>query len=71
VITVISGANEGSFPLGGRTVAFARQQLGPVYNIPADATATLNGRAASNDTVLRDGDELQFARTTAEKGSED
>lgn len=68
MITVISGANEQDFPLAGRSVEFVRSQLGPVYNIPADAVATVNGRAADGGFTLRDGDELVFARTAAEKG---
>lgn len=69
MITVISGANEQDFPLAGRTVDFVRQQLGPVYNISADAKATVNGTAAAGGQTLYDGDELVFARTQAEKGA--
>lgn len=68
MVTVITGANEQELPLGGRTVGFARQQLAPIFNIAGDAVPTVNGLSATNDTVLSDGDELQFARAAAEKG---
>jgi len=68
VVNVISGANENELPLGGRTVGFARQNLGAIYNIAAGATATVNTREVGDDYVLSDGDDLVFASRQAEKG---
>jgi len=69
MVTIVAGANSNSLEgLEGKTVAEIRAAFSGVYNIPADAAATLNGSAASEADVLRAGDELVFARETAQKG---
>lgn len=68
-VQVISGANDGNFPLAGKTIAEARGQLGAALNISGDAVATLNDERATATDVLADGDVLTFARATAEKGA--
>jgi len=67
---VIHGANStGEQPeLAGKTVAQVRCDFKSVYNIPDEATATVNGRAATATTVLRAGDELVFAKPAGQKG---
>lgn len=39
-----------------------------VYNIPQNATATVNGKTASGNTELHDGDEVAFTKPTGQKG---
>lgn len=68
MVTVISGANESDLPLEGKTVAEARQALGPIYNISPEATAQVNAREVDGSYALRGGDELTFVTRTAEKG---
>lgn len=67
-VQVTSGANDGNFPLEGNTVAQLRQKLGAALNIAADASATINGIRATDTSIAYDGDEVVFARATAEKG---
>lgn len=69
MVTIVAGANKNSLEgLEGKTVGAIRAAFSGVYNIPSDAAATLNGQAAADGDVLRDGDELVFARETAQKG---
>lgn len=68
-VQVISGANDGNFPLEGKTVAEARTMLGAALNIAADAIATLNDERADGGDELQSDDVLTFARATAEKGA--
>lgn len=69
MVTVQSGAIANDLDgLAGRTVCDVRTNLANIFNIAADAVATLNGRRADSDTVLEDGDVLSFGRPLAQKG---
>ena len=68
MVTVISGANEATAELAGQSVAQVRAAFAGPLNIAAGARATVNGQAADEATLLRDGDQINFTKQTAEKG---
>jgi len=55
-------------PVGGRTVAQVRARFGAHFDIDPTAEAVVDGRPASEDTVLRTGQMLTFTRAGGEKG---
>ena len=69
-VTLVSGPNRGSLRVNdGTTVADLRSRFSGAYEIAAQATVTVNGVIATNDTVVVDGDVVVFAKTTGEKGN--
>lgn len=69
LVTVTSGANSNDLEgLAGKTVGEIRSAFSGIYNIAADAVATLNGARVSDDHILNEGDELSFSKTVAQKG---
>lgn len=44
----------------GRTVGQIRSVFGPIFGLPKNATATLNGRRASDSERPKDGDTVAF-----------
>lgn len=68
MVTVISGANEANAELAGQTVGQVRESFAGPLNIAAGARATVNGLTADEGTILRDGDQVNFTKQTAEKG---
>lgn len=69
MVTVTAGANTNDLEgLEGQTVGAVRAAFGGVFNISAGSAAKINGRSASDSTVLRSGDDLVFAAPTASKG---
>ena len=69
MVTVTAGANSEPFPgLVGKSVGEIRSAFATLYNIAPDASATLNGRAADESEILRENDNLVFAKSTAQKG---
>ena len=69
MVTVVAGADSQPLEgLAGKTVAAVREAFASLYNIASDATATINGRTARESDVLSEGDNLAFAKPTAQKG---
>lgn len=67
-VRVVHGANEGRYPAEGRTVGQVAHSLREVFNLPADASALVNGTEVTRDHVLADGSNLEFVRTWGQKG---
>jgi hypothetical protein len=67
-VTVISGAYVQSLPLANQTVSNVRQLLQASFNIGPQALALINGRPVTGETVLRQGDMLEFVHHAGEKG---
>lgn len=70
MIKVMCGIN--SYPTDkvvGMTVGQIREKFKTVLNIPSDARAIVDGKAANSDTVVHDGQELEYVKETGEKGS--
>lgn len=40
------------------------------FNIPSNASFTVNGNDVDGDTVLKDGDTLEIVKTSGKKGNE-
>ena len=67
---VIYGVNELDLELAGKTVSEVWKALEQVFNIPRDATITLNGARVDDDTIVGASDELEFQKAAGVKGRE-
>ena len=67
-VEVIHGVFAHSLPLSGMTIGQARSELMERMNIPDDAIAVLDGAEASEDTVLGEGQVLNFVKYAGERG---
>jgi len=59
--------------LDGKTIGYAREKLGPVFNLRGNEQAEVNRdgccwEVQNDNFVLRDGDELRFSADAGEKG---
>lgn len=59
-------ANPG--PYVGRTVAEVRDQLGKVWQVPADASAFKGKTRLEDNYVIQEHDNIEFHRRQGEKG---
>ena len=67
-VQVIHGVYAHSLPLAGMTVRQARTELEERMNIDPEAVAVVDGTEATEDTVLREGQVLNFLTPAGEKG---
>jgi hypothetical protein len=67
-VQVIHGVYAHSLPLAGMTVRQARTELEERMNIDPEAVAVVDGSEAEEDTVLREGQVLNFLTPAGEKG---
>ena len=67
-VDVIHGVYAHSLPLAGMTVRQARLELEDRMNIAPEAVAVVDGVEAGEDTVLRQGQVLNFLTPAGEKG---
>lgn len=67
-VEVVHSVYAHSLPLAGMTVRQARDELEDRMNIDPEAAAVVDGREASADTVLCEGQVLTFVRDSGEKG---
>jgi excisionase family DNA binding protein len=65
---VTHGANEGFFPVAGKSVAAVRRGLATAFGIPDDALPIIGGRVVGPDHRLTPGEELLFAKEIGRKG---
>lgn len=71
MVSVFFGSIGGELDgLAGQSVGQIRSSFSSLYNKPEvlDAGAQLNGRSVDNQATVSDDDELQFVKTTAQKG---
>lgn len=68
IATVTHGINNEQLPVAGLTVAQIRDQLGDRFDIDPDSDAFIQGNPVDDQTVLRTGQTLTFARKGGEKG---
>jgi hypothetical protein len=52
----------------GMSIADIRAEYGDLLNVPADASASVNGKAKSEDYELKAKDQLIFSRPVGQKG---
>jgi hypothetical protein len=67
-VDVIHGVYAHSLPLAGMTVRQARLELEDRMNIDPEAVAVIDGVEAVENTVLRQGQVLNFVSPAGEKG---
>ena len=67
-VRVVHGANEGYFPVEGKTVKQVAHGLREVFNIPEGASAFVAGKEVADDHLLADGCDLEFIRMWGFKG---
>ena len=67
-VDVIHGVYAHSLPLAGMTVRQARLELEDRMNIAPEAVAVVDGVEAGEDTVLRQGQVVNFLTPAGEKG---
>ena len=65
---IISGVNNISSDLRGKSVAEIRQMLSQALNIATETRPVVNGESVSEDYVLEAGEELEFVKSSGEKG---
>lgn len=68
-VEVIHGVYAHTLPLSGMTVGQARSELGPRMNIDPDSIAVVDGNEVGDDTVLGEGQVLNFVKHAGEKGA--
>ncbi len=67
-VRVIAGADVQDLALAGRTVGDVRTVAQALFGIAADAAALVDGRPAAEDTIVRDGQQLEFVKYAGVKG---
>jgi hypothetical protein len=67
-VEVIHGVYAHSLPLAGMKVFQARTELEDRMNIDPDALAVVDGVEADEESVLREGQVLNFVKPAGEKG---
>ena len=67
-VEVIHGVYAHSLPLVGMTVGQARSEFGDRMNIDPEAVAVVDGNHVPEDTVLHEGNVLNFVKPAGEKG---
>jgi hypothetical protein len=67
-VDVVHGVYAHSLPLAGMTVRDARQRLEDRMNIDPEALPVVDGREVDEDTVLAEGQVLNFVKHAGEKG---
>jgi hypothetical protein len=67
-VDVIHGIYAHSLPLAGMTVRDARLELEDRMNIDPEALPVVDGREVDEDTVLAEGQVLNFVKHAGEKG---
>jgi hypothetical protein len=56
------------FDFAGLTVAHVAESCREKFDIPADAKAFVNGKEVDYETILKDGDNLEFMKLAGQKG---
>jgi hypothetical protein len=67
-VDVVHGVYAHSMPLGGMRVRDARAELEERMNIDPDAVALIDGQEVDEETVLAEGQTLNFIKHAGEKG---
>lgn len=67
--TVTSGTHVESLPVGGMTVGEIRRRFRDRLDLAPNSQATVDGRDATDQTVVRAGQLVDFIRPGGEKGA--
>ena len=68
-VTVVHGVHAHDWPIVGMTVGQARAELAERMNIDPAAIAVVDGNPVPEDTVLAEGQVLNFVKHAGEKGA--
>ncbi len=68
LVTVSNGLHVHALPVANSTVGEIRARFRDRADIPPNSVATIDGHTASEDTVVREGQLLNFLQTSGEKG---
>jgi len=69
-VTVSHGPYREDLPVDGRSVGEIRARFADRFDIDPESLAIVDGRQVGDDTVVRAGQKLMFARRAGEKGQE-
>jgi len=68
-VRISYGVNDVNLDRAGQTVGQVRTELAQVLGLPSSGVAArLNGSDATDSTVLRDEDELEFVKPSSTRG---
>jgi hypothetical protein len=67
-VRCVNGANEQNLPIQGKSVSWARSNLGPALNVAPGAVALLDGEPVGEEHVLVAGEFLEFLVVRGRKG---
>ena len=67
-VQVSCGASSGRFPVVGRSVAEVGEFLREVLNVSKLSTGLVNGKEVDGNTILKEGDVLEFLKPAGKKG---
>jgi len=67
-IQVTCGASSAKFPVCGKSIGAVKVYLKEVMNIDTLADGVINGKKASEEYILREGDILEYLKPAGQKG---
>jgi len=67
-VRVVNGANEGVYPVAGKTIGDVRKGLRDILSLSPRLLAFRDGKVSEDATVLEDGDNLEFCLVSGMKG---
>ena len=68
-VEIASGVNEMSLDIAGKTVGEITETVAALLNLSGDESVKLNGVAVDADTIVEDGDTVEFVKEAGKKGS--
>jgi len=68
LVTVSCGAASSNYPVVGKSVGYVKALYREILNIETDSSSIVNGEAAEDSYVLKNGDVLEFVREAGRKG---
>lgn len=68
LVTVLHAPYAEQLPVGEMRIGQVRERFRDRLDIHPDAVAFVNGSAADDDTIVREGERLMFMRPSGEKG---
>ena len=68
-VSIKHGVNSLTLDLAGQTVGAIRDRVEDVLNLGANEEARVNGLPATDETVVQEGQTLEFVKVAGEKGA--
>lgn len=68
-VTIIHGSQEFPYDVAGKSIAYVREALGPILQVPKDAEAWVNNQPVKDETtLLAHNSTLEFIKASGVKG---